>query len=507
MTATLIIGDRSLAPDVLHERAARAASGLTAMGVRAGDSVAALLRNDLPFFELAGAAALIGANLVPINWHFRRDEARHILSDSGAKVLLAHADLLPVLGEPRPDDPPVLTAQTPPEIAAAYSLSPDVSATRDARDWAKWRDAQDVFDGAAPGPQLGLMYTSGTTGLPKSVRRQPATAEMRARMTGLMRACFGFNDPAPIRTVVTGPVYHAAPNAYALWGNAFGAMVVLQPRFDPLDLLALIERYQITHLHMVPTMFVRLLRLSEASRRRYDLTSLRFVVHAAAPCSPAVKQAMIDWWGPIIHEYYGGTETGGAVFHGSAEALARPGTVGRPLPGCTVQIVDAAGVALPPGAAGEVLIRNDAFPGFSYGDGGTGSDGAGFVGLGDVGYLDADGYLFLCDRAKDMVISGGVNIFPAEIENVLVGMPGVRDCAVFGIPDIEFGEALLAAVEPEPGSALFADDVRAYLRERLAAFKVPRSVVFADALPREDSGKIFKRRLREPYWASAGRSI
>jgi long-chain acyl-CoA synthetase len=261
---------------------------------------------------------------------------------------------------------------------------------------------------------------------------------------------------------------------------------------------------------MVPTMFVRLLRLPEAVKRRHDLSSLEWVAHAAAPCPVDVKRAMIEWWGPVIHEYYGGTETGIVTFHTAEEALRKPGTVGRALPGGTVRIYGADGRILPAGEIGEIYLWLAGFPDFTY----HGLDDKrrevgrdGLVTLGDVGYLDEDGYLFICDRARDMVISGGVNIYPAEIEMALLAMPGVRDCAVFRIPDDEFGEKLCAHIQPDPEVPIGAAEVTEFLRGRLADFKVPRVIKFETALPREDSGKIIKRKLREPYWAQAGRHI
>jgi long-chain acyl-CoA synthetase len=261
---------------------------------------------------------------------------------------------------------------------------------------------------------------------------------------------------------------------------------------------------------MVPTMFVRLLRLPEAVKRRYDLSSLRFVVHGAAPCPPAVKRQMIEWWGPVINEYYGGTETGGAVFHTAAEALRKPGTVGRPIEGAVVKVVDAAGCELGTNGVGEIYLGVAGNPDFTYQglpEKRREIERDGLITLGDIGYLDADGYLFLCDRARDMVISGGVNIYPAEIETVLVTMPGVRDCAVFGIPDEEYGEALCAHIEVEDDATLSADEIGRFLRRHLASYKVPKHIEFCHALPREDSGKIYKRKLRAPYWDGTGRQI
>jgi long-chain acyl-CoA synthetase len=289
-----------------------------------------------------------------------------------------------------------------------------------------------------------------------------------------------------------------------------GAFMVLQPRFDAEELLQLVERHRITHLHMVPTMFVRLLKLPEAVRRKYDLSSLRFVAHGAAPCAPAVKKQMIEWWGPVINEYYGGTETGATVFHTAAEALRKPGTVGRVVEGAVVKVLDAEGRELGPNQVGELYMRIVGITDFTY----HGMDEKrreverrGLITVGDIGYVDEDGYVFLCDRARDMVISGGVNIYPAEIESVLITMPGVGDCAVFGIPDEEYGEALCAHVELQEGARLAADDVRAFLRAHLAKYKVPKLVEFRCELPREDSGKIFKRKLRAPYWEAVGRQI
>jgi len=280
--------------------------------------------------------------------------------------------------------------------------------------------------------------------------------------------------------------------------------------FDAEEFLCIVERHRVTVVQMVPTMFVRLLALPEQVRRRYDLSSLRRVVHAAAPCPPEVKRAMIEWFGPIIYEYYGGTETGPIVFCTSDEWLAHPGTVGRPLDGAVVKVLDAGGRELPARESGEIYMWLDVWPDFTYeGDEQKrrSVERDGLISCGDIGYLDDDGYLYLNDRSSDMVISGGVNIYPAEIEACLLSLGGVRDCAVFGIPDEEFGESLAAHIELDEQAELSADAVRAHVRTRLAGYKTPRVVEFSDSLPREDSGKIFKRRLREPYWRGRERAI
>jgi long-chain acyl-CoA synthetase len=313
-----------------------------------------------------------------------------------------------------------------------------------------------------------------------------------------------------MRALVSAPLYHSAPNLYALQTLLNEGHLVLEPRFDAERTLALIERHRLTHAYLVPTMYVRMLRLPDAARRRCDLSSMRFVASTGSPCPPEVKRAMIDWWGPVFNECYASSEAGLITAISSQEALARPGSAGRVIGGGTLKILDEHGRELPPGKIGLIYARQPAYPDFTY----SNDPGArrrlereGLWTLGDMGYLDADGYLYVCDRASDMVISGGVNIYPAEIEAVLATMPGVRDCAVFGIPDAEFGEALAAAVQPEPGAALDADAVRAFLAQRIAGYKVPRTVELHAELPREESGKIFKRRLREPYWAKAGRRI
>ena len=359
-----------------------------------------------------------------------------------------------------------------------------------------------------------MIYTSGTTGHPKGVRRNPPTADQAVVWQEIIGKVMGFSadvaSPDESVTVVTGPMYHSAPNAYGLFALRYGANIILEPRFDPEELLQFIDRERVTHLHMVPTMFVRLLKLPDEVKAKYDLSSLRFVVHAAAPCPVHVKQAMIEWWGPVIYEYYGGTETGAVVFCDSEEWLAHPGTVGKSFNGADIRVLDDDGKELSQGATGEIVCRMHSIPDFTYhGDDEKRrrSEKSGLIALGDIGYLDDDGFLYLCDRAKDMVISGGVNIYPAEIEAELHKMPGVEDCAVFGIPNEEFGEALCAVVQRRTGADIGEDDVRAFLRERVAGFKVPRTVEFKTELPREDSGKIFKRKLREPYWEAAGRQI
>ncbi|PKQ03781.1 MAG: long-chain fatty acid--CoA ligase, partial [Alphaproteobacteria bacterium HGW-Alphaproteobacteria-12] len=458
---------------------------------------------------------LVGAYPTPVNWHNSPEEARYIFEDSGAKAIIVHADLYRGIEEALPKDVPVFIVETPPEIISAYGLAAGMTALpAGTRDWEKWLLQFPPIKAAPAEPPGSMIYTSGTTGHPKGVRRAPPTAEQAAAWIGVIGEVMGFDkrygEPQEMVTVVTGPMYHSAPNAYGLYAFRAGANIILQPRFDPEELLQIIERHKVTHLHMVPTMFVRLLKLPEEVKKKYDLSSLRFVVHAAAPCPVHVKQAMIEWWGPVINEYYGGTETGAVVFCNSAQYLAHPGTVGKAVEGAKVLVLDESGKELQRGATGEIVCRIPAIPDFTYhGDDEKRrrAEKAGLIALGDIGYLDEDGFLYLCDRAKDMVISGGVNIYPAEIEAELHKMPGVGDCAVFGIPDEEFGESLCAVVQPQPGATLSEMDVRAFLRERLAGYKVPKRVEFQTDLPREDSGKIFKRKLREPYWQAAGRQI
>ena len=509
----IISGERRIATDALVERAARAASGLAALGVGRGDTVALYLRNDLPFFEASYAAGLIGAYPTPVNWHYTEDEARYLFENSGARAIVIHADLIEPIRAAIPAGVPVLVVATPAEIGEAYGIPPERrQIPAGMTDWSRWLEGFEPLAGDASAAPGTIIYTSGTTGRPKGVRRHPPTAEQLAASGKILARGFGFSggDPAAIVTVVTGPMYHSAPNAYGLASGRIGASVILQARFDAEELLRLIETHRVTHLHIVPIMFNRLIKLPAEVKEKYDLSSLKFVVHAAAPCPPPTKRAMIEWWGPVIHEYYGATETGIIVECDSEEWLAHPGTVGKTIPEADVRVIGADGEALPPREIGEVVGRIRDIADFTYhGDDAKRRDSekAGLIAPGDIGYFDEDGFLYLCDRAKDMIISGGVNIYPAEIEAELMKMPGVADCGVFGIPDEEFGEAVCAAVQPAPDVELGEAEVRAFLRGCVAGYKIPRRVDFHAQLPREDSGKIFKRKLREPFWEALGRRI
>ena len=511
----IISGERRLSLERLDDRAARAASGLASLGVGRGDLIALYLRNDLPFFEASQAAGLIGAYPTPVNWHYAPAEARYLFENSGARAIIIHADLIEPIRKALPPGVPVLVVATPPEIARAYGVPAEACAVPPGMtDWSSWLEGFKPYDGppeAAPGT---IIYTSGTTGHPKGVRRAPPTAEQAETYGRILFQAFGLAPRTaadkPMVTVVTGPMYHSAPNAYGMISVRVGATVILQPRFDAEELLQLIEKHKVTHLHMVPIMFNRLLKLPEAVKRKYDISSLEFVVHAAAPCPAPIKRAMIEWWGPVINEYYGSTETGAVVFCTSQDWLAHPGTVGRAMPGIDVVVIDPEGRSLPPGEIGEVVAKSRGIADFTYhGDDAKrrASEKAGLIAPGDIGYFDKDGFLYLCDRAKDMVISGGANIYPAEIEAELHKMPGVADCAVFGIPDEEFGEAIYAVVQPSPSVELTEQEVKTYLRGQMASYKVPKRVEFHAELPREDSGKIFKRKLREPFWAGLERRI
>jgi long-chain acyl-CoA synthetase len=505
----IISGARRRSHADVAERASRIAGGLYRLGVRQGSSVCVLMRNDIAFLEAAYAAMQLGAYGVPVNWHFKPEEINYILKDSGTSVLIGHADLLHQLRDAIPDDITVLSVPTPPEILAVYKIDPDYLAKPDfATDFETWLTGQPRHDGPAVPQPMNMIYTSGTTGHPKGVRRAAPTAEQGAAMERMRAMIYGLKPGA--RALLPGPLYHSAPNSFGIRAGRLGGVLVLMPRFEPEEFLRLIERERIDTIFMVPTMFIRLTKLPEAIRKTYDTSSLRHVIHAAAPCPADVKRAMIEWWGPVIYEFYGSTESGAVTFATADDALKKPGTVGRIAPGAELRFVGEDGRVLPAGEIGEIYSRIAAHPDFTYHnkpEKRAEIERDGFITSGDVGYIDADGYVFLCDRKRDMVISGGVNIYPAEIEAVLHAVPGVHDCAVFGIPDDEFGEALMAVVEPQPGSALDTGDIRARLRNSLADYKVPKHIEVRQNLPREDSGKIFKRRLRDPYWQRAGRRI
>jgi long-chain acyl-CoA synthetase len=496
MRPTIVFQGQTTEPDVFERRMLQSAAALRAQGVGDGDVVALLLRNCPEAIELMMAVRHLGAQWCPVNWHFKRDEVQYVLHNSGARLLIADAALLAAL--------PGLDAGT----ARVWAVRGDGLDATGVPAWNTLRDATPPLVGPAAAPRGAMFYTSGTTGQPKGIVRHPFTPQQAAANIAMRRLAYG---SAPgMRALLNAPWYHSAPNSYALGVAQDDGMLFIEERFDAERTLQLIHEQRLTHAYLVPTMYVRLLALPAAVRARYDTSSMRFVSSTGSPCAPDVKRAMIDWWGPVIHECYGASELGYMTLLTSEQALRKPGSAGLPLPGVVLKILDEEGVEQPTGSAGLIYIHQAATPDFSYAgnaDARAKMERKGLKTMGDVGYIDDDGFLFIVDRLADMVISGGVNIYPVEIEHVLQAMPGVADCAVFGIPDDEFGETLAAAVQPVLGAALTAESVRAWLRERLGGYKVPKVVTLHDSLPREDTGKIFKRKLRDPYWAGRARRV
>ncbi len=497
----VISGERSRPIAEVKERAARLGAGLGKLGVGHGDHYAIVLRNEIAFLEANLAASVIGAVPIPVNWHWTGEDLQHVLNDSGAKAVLVHTDLLPAVEKYLPDGVTIVEVETPPEIREAYRLG-EVPLTGRYQTLDELVSSSELVTPDSDDPPMSVIYSSGTTGLAKGIQRYPLaegkSEEIAAAVMDLMKLKPGG------KTLVPAPMYHSSPNVLALFAVALGIETVIMPKFDPESFLALIEKHRIDEVQVVPTMFIRLLKLPKEVREKYDVSSLEAVIHAAAPCPPDVKAAMIEWFGPIIWEYYGGTETGAVVLCSSEEALAHPGTVGRPFAGAEIRILGADNEPVPTGESGMVYVKPfGAWPDFTYlndDDKRRSIEQDGFVTVGDIGYLDDDGFLYLSDRANYMVISGGVNIYPAEIEGCLLGMDGVADVAVFGIPDEELGEVLAAHVELQEGAVVSEDDIKSYVTTNLAKYKTPRLVVFDDNLPREDSGKMFKRRLRDQYW-------
>jgi long-chain acyl-CoA synthetase len=457
------------------------AHALHGVGVRRGDRVGVLVPNSAEFFVATHAIGRIGAIVVPVNIHFKADEAGWVVTDSGATAVVLTRDLL-----------------------AALDQVPDVPRLVVEDGWPAGMPEVDPPEVIGDGWPTTMAYTSGTTGRPKGVAMGPDDMRRRAAGVAANRDQWGIG-PDTVHLMV-GPAYHAGPSYWAQMHLAIGATVVVMRRWDAETALALIARHGVTTSHMVPANFQRILALPDDVRDRYDISSLRLVVHAAAPCPVPLKRAFMDYVGADkVWEYYGASEGGGTVIS-PQEWLEKPGSVGRPFPGHEFLVLDDDGNELPPGEVGTLWVK-PAGTSFEYHNDPEKTAAQyrdRFFTVGDAAYLDADGYLFLTDRKSDMVISGGVNIYPREIEECLLTHPDVVDCAVLGVPDDEWGEVLLAMVQPLAGASLTGDEVVAWVRERMADFKRPRIVEFVAELPRDPNGKVRKPKLREAYLARRG---
>ena len=494
----------------LDERVTRLVHALRGRGLVRGDAVLAMLGNQVEFIEVTLACAHGGWLMVPVNWHWVPREVAYVLADAEARAVVVDSRWGPIVTEALAEaDPDMLTVRllTGPDASldGFESYEEVVSASR----------ADAIDDAQRGGP---MFYTSGTTGWPKGVRSTLSTIggppEMLTLIAHTMAPLIGVAPGRRDVLLVCGPLYHSAQWVFGIGALCCGATVVLQHRFDAQELLELIDRHQVTNLHLVPTQMVRMLDLPEPVREAFEGSSLHRIVHGAAPCPPSVKHRMIDWVGPIVSEYYGGTEGGFLAMIDAEEWATRPGSVGRPVEIIEIVILGDDGEPLEPNQPGEIWFRNLIGSEFEYHkapDKTAAAHRTGGLGtLGDIGFLDDEGYLFLSDRKIDMVVSGGVNIYPAEIEGVLVAHPAVADAAVFGVPNDEMGESVHAAIALRAGhtwSETLEQGITAHCREGLAGYKVPRSFEIHPALPRSEAGKLAKRDLRDPWWVGRERSI
>ncbi len=481
----------------LEERSLRVANYLAANGLKRGDHIAILMENNLRYMDAVWAAFRSGLYITAINRYLPAEEAAYIVNDCGAKALISSHAMR--------------------DLAAALSpLIPDC-AMRLMTDGAieGWLPYEEELARASPAPLarewMGemMLYSSGTTGRPKGILR-PLPDAAPSDGFQIRQNLNRFNFRARMTYLSPAPLYHSAPLAFVTSVQAYGGTVVMMEKFDPAHALDLIARHKVTHSQWVPTMFVRMLKLPKEARSGHDLSSHEVAIHAAAPCPVDVKRRMIEWWGPILYEYYAGTEGAGSTFIDSHDWLKHPGSVGRASVS-TLHVCDDDGNELPPGEAGVIYFEREAVTFQYHNDPGKTRASQHprhetWSTLGDIGYLDEDGYLYLTDRKAFMIISGGVNIYPQMIEDVFVLHPKVGDVAVFGVPDAEMGEAVMAVIEPAAGvapSEALAAELIAYGREKLAHYMAPKKIDFIAEMPRLPTGKLYKRLLKDQYWGKA----
>jgi len=485
----------------LNQRANQLARLMREAGLKAGDPVALLCSNRPEFVEVVMAAHRLGLRLTPVNWHLKAEEIAYIVNDCEALALFADARIGEAAGQ---------------AIAGNAVLRIKLAIGGSIAGFESYDTAAVELSGAdidSPARGSVMQYTSGTTGKPKGVLRKQADPAKAADMQQLLTAVFQFEpDSGSDCGLVTGPLYHAGPfNLCMQTPLTSGIGIVMMDRWEPEKTLELIQDYGITHAFFVPTMFTRMLQLPAETRAQYQLSSLRFVIHGAAPCAKSTKQQMMDWFGPIIWEMFAGTE-GPGTFVSPQEWLAKPGTVGKPAPN-QIRILNDEGQALAAGEEGQLWILNPADSQFEYYKSPEKTAAAqrdGYFTAGDIGYLDNDGYLFLTGRSAETIISGGVNIYPQEIDDILIKHEAVADVACVGVPNVEWGEevkALIQLKEGERGDSALADALIAHCEATLAKQKVPRSVEFLDLIPRSEAGKVYRRALRDRYWQDQSSKI
>ncbi|MFL5654228.1 MAG: class I adenylate-forming enzyme family protein [Ktedonobacteraceae bacterium] len=496
----LICGERSLTYAGLNARTRRVANALSNLGVKAGDRVAVMAYNSIELLEIAGGLSKLSAIAVLLNYRLREHEVAYIINDCQAKVALAGPELVGVVDQARAEVPGEVVY-----VAIADNVEVELAPTRPG-----WRRYEDLLASASEDVPLGegglsssMSYTSGTTGKPKGAYRPRGVP-----VNDIIRLVQAFELAEPDVHLLVGPYYHSAPNFFVALHLLLGSTLVIQPKYDPVEALQLIERHKVTTTFMAPTLLQRLCDVPGDVFSRYDTTSLRSIILGGAPCPYVLKVRAIERFGECLWEFYGATETGIVTLLRPEDQLRKPGSCGKVGPGQEIRLLDAAGNEVPDGMPGEMWARNAWLAEYyNKPEATAGNTRDGFFSVGDIAYRDAEGYYYICDRKIDMIISGGVNIYPAEIEAVLSAHPAVADVAVIGVPDDRWGESAKAVVELRPGASASAGELIAFCGEQLADYKKPRSVDFVDELPRNPAGKLLKTLIRESYWQGVGRRI
>jgi acyl-CoA synthetase (AMP-forming)/AMP-acid ligase II len=493
----LICGEDVVTYREYDERSNRGARALVDLGVRPGDRVAVMAHNSITGFEATSALRKAHAVGVPVNFRLREAEIAYIVEDSGARVVCAGPQFVEHVEAARAH----LGAD---RVLVALGDEAPPPGWRRMRDLASAQPADPLpEDAEQEGLGRSMIYTSGTTGRPKGAFRSRGLSP-EAVLQAIQMFTLGPQDVH----LMAGPGYHSAVAAFCGLTIVCGGTVVVMPRFDPAEALGLIERHRVSTTFMAPILLQRIVDLPADVRSRYDVSSMRVLILGAAPCPFSLKERAVAYFGEVLWEFYGATETAFNLLLRPEEQLRRPGSAGRPTEDTEVLLLDDDGRPVPDGQPGELWVRNDSLATYhNRPDATERSMRDGFFSVGDIAYRDADGYYYICDRKIDMIISGGVNIYPAEIEACLHAHPGVRDAAVVGVPDDQWGEAVKAVVVRQPDSTVSEQDLIDWCRRRIADYKQPRSVDFVDDLPRDQAGKLLKRQIRAPFWSGAGRRI